>query len=359
MSEVRDFHPVVAQWLTANGYEYRHHVRMPIAGVADFVATKDGQTFVVECKVDFPSYRNIIQVLDYCSQIDGALPMIVRPVTSGTFTELCRVKGVTLVLIDMPEDNAPELSTKDGWPNVVSNRMAFLNSMRHSPESVIAEVIAMHDTIGSCALLDLWQMQLRSHKPEVYMNAIDAYIETHPEYSMYWDALLTVLRLRPSQEIMLLPHLYIGGIDSRNTISQTDTSHTRLTLQTFAKLYETLDGHECGLLGLSGTPFNLGAYLDGYEVLVAGLFDVVLAQDTINRAHALVKHLNSTITDEYYNEGAIILLPYQEYRAAVDSIHSGNSKLSFPIFTVLAGVMVRWNKLEVYGFYAIDPDVQL
>ncbi len=113
MSEVRDFHPLVADWLTANGYTHQHHVKMPIGGIADFVATKNGQTFIVECKIGVPNYRAIVQTLDYCSQIDGSLPMIVCDETSDVFARLCEIKCVSLIVIP------PNL--KHGYKSIASS----------------------------------------------------------------------------------------------------------------------------------------------------------------------------------------------------------------------------------------------
>lgn len=65
--EIDDFHPLVAQWLDANGFTYQHEVDMPILGRADFVAMRDNVTYVIECKLKLTPSA-IYQVMAYREQ---------------------------------------------------------------------------------------------------------------------------------------------------------------------------------------------------------------------------------------------------------------------------------------------------
>lgn len=72
--ETTDYHEIVARWLNANGFEYEHEVPMPILGRADFVATRDGVTYVIECKLK-ATQGAVYQVMAYREQT-GHTPLI-------------------------------------------------------------------------------------------------------------------------------------------------------------------------------------------------------------------------------------------------------------------------------------------
>lgn len=68
------FHPLVAEWLEANGYTYEHEFALPDFGRVDFKAThkQDGHVLLVECKPNDYAIRAIMQVKTYAAQIPGA-----------------------------------------------------------------------------------------------------------------------------------------------------------------------------------------------------------------------------------------------------------------------------------------------
>lgn len=79
-SEVKDFHPLVAQWLTDNGYEYQHEVDLPDFGRADFLAKhKDGHNLIVECKITQSVNRTITQLRGYAVQIENPRLVLAIP----------------------------------------------------------------------------------------------------------------------------------------------------------------------------------------------------------------------------------------------------------------------------------------
>lgn len=118
MNEVKDFHPMVEQWLTDNGYSFRHHVRLDY-GIADYVATRDGKTIVVECK--FNTYasnvrngRFFAQVLDYARQVPNSKPFAALPsylVTDKT-RQICKHYGIGLIVINMVDTRPKKVWVK-------------------------------------------------------------------------------------------------------------------------------------------------------------------------------------------------------------------------------------------------------
>lgn len=76
MKENRDYHPLVSEWLTSNGYTYEHEVVMPDHGRVDFMAERDGETLLVECKPFKGISAGIMQVIGYRAQVPGSLAAI-------------------------------------------------------------------------------------------------------------------------------------------------------------------------------------------------------------------------------------------------------------------------------------------
>lgn len=75
--EVNQFHPLVAQWLTDNGYTYQHEYKMPDYGQVDFYAThEDGHKVLVECKLDRGISKGILQLVAYLVQTNDTSGMI-------------------------------------------------------------------------------------------------------------------------------------------------------------------------------------------------------------------------------------------------------------------------------------------
>lgn len=74
INESRDFHPLVAEWLTSNGYDYDHEVTMPDYGRVDFLGTRPQDNFplLVECKPNGSPLQAILQVAVYGKQFPGA-----------------------------------------------------------------------------------------------------------------------------------------------------------------------------------------------------------------------------------------------------------------------------------------------
>lgn len=71
MNEVKDFHPLVAAWLTENGYAFIHEYDMPDYGCVDFFATHTptGEQLIVECKPEKKIKSGIVQLAGYRVQM--------------------------------------------------------------------------------------------------------------------------------------------------------------------------------------------------------------------------------------------------------------------------------------------------
>lgn len=51
LDEVQHFHPLVADYLSSQGFEFEHEVTISNAGRVDFVAHKDNEEWLIECKL--------------------------------------------------------------------------------------------------------------------------------------------------------------------------------------------------------------------------------------------------------------------------------------------------------------------
>ncbi len=116
LDERKHFHPLVAEWLKVNKYEYQYEVRMPEYGRADFVAQRDNEgVLIVECKTDESAKdgRSIIQLLDYVRQISASKAAYAVPahVLTENIIRLCEHYLVMLIVIEVPE-NIPDIPLK-------------------------------------------------------------------------------------------------------------------------------------------------------------------------------------------------------------------------------------------------------
>jgi len=105
--EVQQFHPCVQVFLEQAGYSVEHHLLLPSGHVIDFVASKDNQTLIVECKNSLDGqniYTAIGQVLCYSAELDQqAVPCIAVPDIAGNeyVLAMCNALRVHLIEIDV------------------------------------------------------------------------------------------------------------------------------------------------------------------------------------------------------------------------------------------------------------------
>src|ERR1700690_1848179 len=80
ISEVRDFHPIVADWLKTNGYPFTHHFQIA-DGEVDFYAQIDHQITLIECKTETIKSRHVAQLVGYCMDSPGSKGVLAIPDT--------------------------------------------------------------------------------------------------------------------------------------------------------------------------------------------------------------------------------------------------------------------------------------
>lgn len=191
MNEVKDFHPLVEQWLLDNGYTFQHHVRLE-HGIIDYIAKRNGNTLVIECKSDGSSSnakngRFFAQVLDYARQVPNSKPCAALPiylVTEKT-REICEYYGIELIVIDtlpkQPHDkgkvsgdniHSANLSISD----MVVNRFMYTQNIIHNPQGALDEITQFHKLSSTSPVLDimlLWAYTQNAHSGIYGQQSID------------------------------------------------------------------------------------------------------------------------------------------------------------------------------------------
>lgn len=104
--EVQQFHPLVQAFLEQEGYKVAHHFLLPSGHEIDFVATKDKQTLVIECKPSLDGqnlYAAIGQTLCYSAEFHlPAIPCIATPPITGNeyILEMCSALNILLLEVN-------------------------------------------------------------------------------------------------------------------------------------------------------------------------------------------------------------------------------------------------------------------
>lgn len=160
MNEVKDFHPLVEQWLIENGYTFRHHVRLE-DGIADYIAERNGETIVIECKSDGSASsakngRFFAQVLDYARQVPNSKPCAAMPsylVTDKT-REICEYYGIRLIVIECERIENDSDSSKGFCLAALIQwqRMDFMDSINDNIDTILKEIIDDADNLQSAIL---------------------------------------------------------------------------------------------------------------------------------------------------------------------------------------------------------------
>jgi hypothetical protein len=139
--ELTVVHPAVHKWLLDHGYQVRHEVNIPNAGRIDFVAIKDNNVLLVECKQDCSSFsRTIAQVLDYEKQFDqDAFVAIAVPHHSITATAktMCAQRNIQLILVEVPKQPPPP---KDENTQFLVDLAIYKRRCFTSPTLIIQEI---------------------------------------------------------------------------------------------------------------------------------------------------------------------------------------------------------------------------
>jgi hypothetical protein len=162
INESRDIHPLVAVWLTKNGYSYTHEYKLPDYGRVDFFAThSDGHKLLVEAKPEKQS-KVITQLSGYGVQIPEARLSIALPKEEITpsIEAIAQKYNVGIISLDVDYSSlSPSKETASGSFALFStlDRLDFIQELHKSPERITDEIL------GDCKtpvakILNLWML---------------------------------------------------------------------------------------------------------------------------------------------------------------------------------------------------------
>jgi hypothetical protein len=189
VSETRDFHPVVQDWLEDNGYDCEHEYTLPEYGRVDFFAIHkaSGERFLIECKIDAGDITpGLFQVHSYRLQLPGVNAMLAIPpfAASEKHFELAQKYGIKIIEVDLPilnQDNFEEPPSST-LIEQASRRIEFLRKAIFDPEAMLNDVLAYHRHYQTSPVFDvlLLLMEVQGSNPEYYPD--DAVKEAINQY---------------------------------------------------------------------------------------------------------------------------------------------------------------------------------
>jgi len=144
INEVLEIHPLVAVWLTKNGYSYIHEYTMPDFGRVDFYAThSDGHTLLVEVKGDELS-KVITQIAGYGVQIPNARLAIAAPqsIITDKIRNVASKYNVMVIELDYAPSNDSKDSRKLAFAEICAfYRLDLVESFAKNPQEIITEIL--------------------------------------------------------------------------------------------------------------------------------------------------------------------------------------------------------------------------
>lgn len=159
-SESRDFHPLVAEWLTKNGYSYIHEYTMPDIGRCDFYAVRqsDNQVFMIEVELWSSIGNGMMQALQYSTQIENSKPMVIAPMSRITekYREVADKYGVEMVAIDIGGKPARDFES-DGVRFLVREYIDTRNSRDAWAELSTLQAELIEELIMLQTDMDVWE----------------------------------------------------------------------------------------------------------------------------------------------------------------------------------------------------------
>lgn len=180
MNERYDFHPLVALWLKARNYIYRHEVKMPERGIADYVAEHpDGHTLIIECKVDAAVYseKSLVQLMNYQRQLPDSLPAYAVPadLVTETVIERCKAQDILLIPIEIPEELKQQIREielrRAQYPKAERNRTA--------PEKWhVSKEDPSYYALGR-VVLEAYRQYIRRSQQKMAARGYDKFAEPH------------------------------------------------------------------------------------------------------------------------------------------------------------------------------------
>lgn len=193
MNEVKDIHPLVALWLTKNGYSYIHEYKLPDYGRVDFYAThSDGHTMLVEAKSE-NLYKVITQLKGYSVQMPESRLSISAPINfiSDRIRDVCLKYGINIIELEYFEPSQrDDLANTDEWNQHLIRKILNTQKQMHSPESIIEIVKHWHEAKFSIPFLDFLVLYVSSGQvsPDLYQDEV-----VFSTQEKYLDAMLDSL----------------------------------------------------------------------------------------------------------------------------------------------------------------------
>jgi Restriction endonuclease len=199
ISEVDDFHPLVAGWLQKQGYPYEHHVKLA-DGIVDFVASIDGKKTLIECKTGPVRNREVAQLVGYMWDVPGSIGMIALPADSIDERAITLCKRWDIEMLPIEIGDAPELVRE----KIIRDFNKELKSLR-----------------GANAYFSIY----RHFKPELdlgYKDLVQYYLDRFPK--MIDPIIARFLKISCGLEVVRELHsvLLSAGFDKATGLSSTD-----------------------------------------------------------------------------------------------------------------------------------------
>lgn len=225
-NELNVIHPLVASWLTKNGYSYIHEYDMPDYGRVDFYATHpDGRKLLVEAKLDTLS-KVMTQLAGYGVQMPEAQLAIAAP--EDKFTEKAKHIAYKYNILVIPLEVT---ISREKYTQYAGNRLLSDGDIRdivsadrimRTPDKIVEFVKAWHLERDSNPLLDfivlfhyanqssprVFSDDAVDHAVSVYADAFcECAYDKHPGY-----AGLLIEAVKAVKALAVLPRITGGAL---------------------------------------------------------------------------------------------------------------------------------------------------
>lgn len=214
INETRDIHPLVALWLTKNGYSYIHEYKLPDYGRVDFFAThSDGHKLLVEAKV-YDLHKVITQLAGYGVQMPEARLSIAAPLSAITDKIRGIAKKYGIGVIETPEiersnDNSDGVGRIDAdtmMLSILANRAENTHLIIYSSQQIVSNVIEWHEERESTPLLDFFVLYhcVNQSDPDIYPDAAINFA-----CDVYLEMILSFLDAYPKEYLQAVMDLFM------------------------------------------------------------------------------------------------------------------------------------------------------
>lgn len=178
MNEIKDLHPLVANWLIENGYDYKHEYSLPDYGIVDFYAThrETGFEAMVECKIDGIS-KGIMQLATYDKQVAVNRSILACPVGMIKDRDKRLAQRYTIEIVEFAIENTTVSDADTPIPAVIDAfaRFDFIDCIADTPHETIPQLIAGCPNVVSKFMTAWTVYQLVLSRPDKQRQAENVY----------------------------------------------------------------------------------------------------------------------------------------------------------------------------------------